>query len=61
MPYGEDIGSYGGSAAGTALATFLGQPELIPLAASVGSQIGKFVGKKGEEYVIKGAKKYFQK
>jgi hypothetical protein len=61
MSFAEDIGSKAGAALGGAAATFFGQPELIPTAAAIGSQIGKFVGKKGEDYVIKGAKKYFEK
>lgn len=60
MSIGEDIGTYAGGALGTAAAGFIGQPELVPLAASVGSQIGKFVGKKGEEAVIAASKQFME-
>jgi len=58
MSIGEDIGTYAGGALGTAAAGFFGQPELVPLAASIGSQAGKFIGKKGEEYIIKASKQF---
>lgn len=60
MSIGEDIGSYAGTALGTAAAGFLGQPELVPLAASLGSQAGKFIGKKGEEAVIKASQQFME-
>lgn len=60
MSIGEDIGTYAGTALGTAAAGFLGQPELAPAFASAGSQLGKFVGKKGEEYVIKASKQFME-
>jgi hypothetical protein len=60
MSIGEDIGTYAGTALGTGLAGFIGQPELVPAFAGVGSQIGKFVGKKGEEAVIAASKQFME-
>lgn len=60
MSIGEDIGTYAGGALGTAAAGFFGQPELVPLAASLGSQAGRFIGKKGEEAVIKASQQFME-
>jgi outer membrane lipoprotein SlyB len=60
MSIGEDIGTYAGGALGTAAAGFFGQPELVPLAASLGSQAGRFIGKKGEEAIIKASQQFME-
>lgn len=60
MSIGEDVGSYAGGALGSAAAGFIGQPELIPALSRAGSDVGKFIGKKGEEFIIKASKQFME-
>lgn len=56
---GEQIGAYAGGILGGAAGEFFG-PEAIPIGASLGSQAGKFIGKKGEEYIVKASKQFME-